>query len=94
MLISIFLQALALACLSLAMDKHYKAVVHGALATRRKVALRILGWISLLLSFGLLVAQQPLLGIAVVDWLAWLSCNILLVALLLCWKASRDSVTH
>ncbi|WP_353889614.1 DUF3325 family protein [uncultured Paraglaciecola sp.] len=71
------------------MDKHYKAVVHGALATKRKVVLRILGWVSLLISFGLLIAQQPLLAIAVVDWLAWLSCNILLVALLLCWKSVK-----
>lgn len=88
MLTSITIQLVALVCLSLAMDKHYKGVLYKPLAIRRKIALRAFGWVLLVISFGLVFTEQHSLAIAIVDWLAWLSCHILLVALLLCWKAS------
>ena len=90
MLASIVMQMLGVMCLSVAMDKHYKALFKQSLKPLRKRALRLSGCLAITLSIFLFIAQNHVISIAIVNWLAFLSFNILLLAVLLCWKGARD----
>lgn len=84
MLVSICAQAFGLICLSLTLDKHFKSVFKTALSPKLSVCLKTSGWllIGLSLFFVGLFALTP--SIAIVYWLAILSGNIILLALVYC----------
>jgi hypothetical protein len=84
MLVSICAQVFGLIFLSLSLDKHFKSVFKTALPNKLSVWLKSTGWllIGLSLFFVGLFAITP--SIAVVYWLAILSGNIILLALVYC----------
>ncbi|MFT2091965.1 DUF3325 family protein [Paraglaciecola sp. 2405UD69-4] len=82
MLTSFFLQLLSLLCLSLAMHKHYYASFKVELSNSMKVGLRLLGVTLMVFSIGALISVNTSFTVSAVEWLVWLSVNIVLVALL------------
>jgi hypothetical protein len=84
MLVSICAQVFGLIFLSLSLDKHFKSVFKTALPHKLSVWLKSTGWllIGLSLFFVGLFALTP--SIEVVYWLAILSGNIILLALVYC----------
>ena len=82
MIISISLQIFGLLCLSLVMDKHFKAAFARPLTQQLKTTVKVLGWFAIGFSvFFLLLLALPF-AITLVKWMGFLSANILLVSLI------------
>ncbi len=80
MLISYTIQLMAIVCLSLAMNKHFKGCFSQPITTIGERIFTWLGWSGVLIS--LVIATQLLpSSIILVYWSLWLGTNILLVSL-------------
>ncbi|WP_370461004.1 DUF3325 domain-containing protein [Paraglaciecola sp. L1A13] len=88
---SISIQLISLWCLSLAMDKHHKPFCQRPLRKKMKILFTVIGWGSLICSLVMLLLTANNVSIGIVDWLASLSFNILLVALMHCYLSHRFS---
>ncbi|WP_339769776.1 DUF3325 domain-containing protein [uncultured Paraglaciecola sp.] len=91
MITSISIQLCTVLCLSLAMDKHYKPFCGRSLRPKMKILFRVIGWVSLICSLVVLLLTADDVSIRFVDWLASLSLNIFLVALLHGYLSQRFS---
>lgn len=89
MLLAFALQLFSLLCLSFDMDKHAKPVWVKKIKKHGKTRLSVLGWVSMLCSLSWVFFIQNNLPINVVNWLAYLSLNVLLTALLHVYLAKR-----
>ncbi|QHJ12849.1 hypothetical protein FX988_03107 [Paraglaciecola mesophila] len=89
MITVVALQFIGIFCLSLAMDKHAKVILGKHINQGVKVATRISGWGSIIISLVWLFISTENIPISMVDWLAYLSLNILITALLHVYFAKR-----
>ena len=89
MLVSITLQTFGLLCLSLAMDKHFKSAFQMPLTKQLKFLLKFVGWFVTGLSVCCLFLFVQPVSIAIVQWMGFLSANILLVSLIHCRLALK-----
>lgn len=81
MLASIIIQFIGLLLLSIAMKKHAKSLLKGALSELQHKLLRITGYVLLTVSY-LKVAMAGLPSIDTVAWLCYLAINIVLTAII------------
>jgi uncharacterized membrane protein len=88
-LLAFVLQLFSLLCLSFDMDKHAKLVWVKKIKKYGKYRLSVLGWVSMLCSLSGMFITQNNLPINLVNWLAYLSLNVLLIALLHAYLAKR-----
>ncbi|WP_425468839.1 DUF3325 family protein [Paraglaciecola mesophila] len=72
------------------MDKHAKLVWVKKIKKDRKGRLSVLGWVSMLCSLSWMFVTQTNLPINIANWLAYLSLNVLITALLHAYLAKRD----
>jgi hypothetical protein len=71
-------------CLSLSMDKHYKPLFKRLLQTKTRNTLKMLGWYFVGGSMAILLAFHPNISLSLVDWLAYVSVDILFISLFHC----------
>jgi hypothetical protein len=84
MLANLLAQTIGLICLSLAMNKHFKLVFKVNLPSLVSLGLKLSGWLLMGVSILLVVLFSKHISIALIYWLAVLSMNILLIALIYC----------
>lgn len=89
MITVVVLQFIGICCLSFAMDKHAKVVLAKRINQGFKIGMLITGWGSLTASIVWLLLTRDNIPISLVDWLAYLSLNILLTALLHVYVVNR-----
>ena len=75
----------SVACLSLAMNKHYKTCFKRAISAPKERVLRLLGWGLMLVSLGMALVQQRggSMGFQFMQWCCLLSVAIVLQVWLL-----------
>ena len=78
-MLSLGILFIAIACLSLSMNKHFKAVFNKALSQKNSKILKISGWSLLVMSFLLV---EPA-SVNYVNWFVFLSIFIVLQAWLM-----------
>ncbi|PAJ75328.1 hypothetical protein CJF42_05645 [Pseudoalteromonas sp. NBT06-2] len=79
MLVSFFMQLIALWFLSMAMSKHFRSVFKRPLEDNKAKAFKVLGWILLLLSYVIIVNKNT--AMSSVYWCSYLALNIFIIAL-------------
>lgn len=85
MLLATLLCYVGFSALCLSMKRHYDALVGGVLSTGRGQALKVSGWVALLLSCAVALISQSL-GQALVQWFAALmSSAVLFVFVMSYW---------
>ncbi|WDE04147.1 DUF3325 domain-containing protein [Thalassomonas viridans] len=80
MLLSFFVQLMAIALLALAMNKHFKNVFNRGIKPAQSRGLKVLGWLLLGFSYYLAVSAMAA-PMATVYWLALLPLGIFYMAL-------------
>jgi len=80
MLISFFMQLVALWCLSMAMNKHHRLVFNKPLTANKEKIFRLIGWLLLLISYVVIAYQDT--AMMSVYWCSYLSFNTLIVVLI------------
>lgn len=88
-LASLFTAFAGLACLSLAMPRHWAQARGGNDPGRAGLLLRLAGIVLMVVSLWARLARSPATGIAVVDWLGLLTLAGLAAALLLTYAPRR-----
>jgi len=88
-MLSLFILALGILCLSLAMSKHYKTCFRRPLKEDRRKVLSAIGWLLVVVS----ISVVPPLALNYVIWCCQLSLLILLQSTALNWR-SRNKKTN
>ncbi|REL25911.1 DUF3325 domain-containing protein [Thalassotalea euphylliae] len=86
-ILSVIALLFAMVCLSLAMQKHYKACFGGRLSDNKEKLFKVTGWLSITVSIGLVEPK----GISYVVWICQLALMIFLQAWLLSAIAERKT---
>ncbi|WP_448551839.1 DUF3325 domain-containing protein [Thalassotalea montiporae] len=79
-ILSVIALLFAIVCLSLAMQKHYKACFDGRLNEHKEKRLKVSGWLLMIISVALVEPK----GISYVVW----TCQLALVIFLQAWLLS------
>lgn len=93
MSLSILLQLAALVCLCLSMDKHFRTIYRVFPTSNKRRTLKRCGWLLMTSSLFALVNLSDLPQIAIIWWLAFLSLNILLTAVIFSLLSERQRHT-